>query len=185
MRPHRLFLAFLVPKFHLGTQLLRQFHCRSRCHNTKWDQREMQFRGNKRRSQMKFGNEAFSRRGSALILVLWGLLLLGMAVFGVVDMVELSVEHTSHEELALDARGLALSGVALGLNPQLLKDDPLLFQKPAAGRQFKVAIESEGARLNLNYVLLSGHREILENLFTQWGLKVDQAEHVADCLFDW
>jgi len=127
----------------------------------------------------------FSRRGSALILVFWCLLLLGMAVFGVVEMVELSVEHTSHDELALDARGLALSGLALGLNPQLLKDDPLLFQKPAAGRQFKVAIESEGARLNLNYVLLSNHREILENLFTQWGLKVDQAEHVADCLYDW
>ncbi len=127
----------------------------------------------------------FSRRGSALILVFWCLLLLGMAVFGVVEMVELSVEHTSHEELALDARGLALSGLALGLNPQLLKDDPLFFQKPAEGRQFKVAIASEGARLNLNYVLLSGHREILENLFTQWGLKVDQADHVADCLYDW
>ena len=127
----------------------------------------------------------FSRRGSALILVFWCLLLLGMAVFGVVEMVELSVEHTSHEELALEARGLALSGVVLGLNPQLLKDDPLLFQKPATGRQFKVTIASEGARLNLNYVLLSKHREILVNLFTQWGLQVDQAEHVADCLYDW
>ena len=127
----------------------------------------------------------FSRRGSALILVLWSLLLLGMAVFGVVEMVELSVEHTSHEERAMDARALALSGLALGLNPQLLKDDPLLFQKPAAGRQFKVSLESEGSRLNLNYVLQSGHREILANLFTQWGLKGDQADHVADCLFDW
>jgi hypothetical protein len=39
--------------------------------------------------------------------------------------------------------------------------------------------------LNLNYVLLTGHREILENLFTQWGLQVDQAEHVADCMYDW
>jgi general secretion pathway protein K len=126
-----------------------------------------------------------SRRGSALILVLWCLLLLGMAVFGIVELVELSVEHTSHEELALDARGLALSGVALGLNPQLLKDDPLLFQKPAADRQFKVTVGSEGARLNLNYVLLTKHREILENLFTQWGLQVDQADHVADCLYDW
>jgi general secretion pathway protein K len=124
-------------------------------------------------------------RGSALILVLWCLLLLGMAVFGVVEMVELSVEHTSHDEMALDARGLALSGLALGLNPQLLKDDPLLFQKPAAGRQFQVTISSEGARLNLNYVLLSGHKEILENLFTQWGLQVDQADHIADCLYDW
>jgi general secretion pathway protein K len=135
------------------------------------------------RSQVQLGNEA--RSGSALILVFWCLLLLGMAVFGVVEMVELSIEHTSHEELALDARGLALSGVALGLNPQLLRDDPLLFQKPAEGRQFNVTITSEGARLNLNYVLLSGHREILINLFTQWGLQVDQADHVADCLYDW
>jgi type II secretory pathway component PulK len=127
----------------------------------------------------------FARRGSALILVFWCLLLLGMAVFGVVEMVELSVEHTSHDETALEARGLALSGLALGLNPQLLKDDPLLFQKPAAGRQFKVTLGSEGARLNLNYVLLTNHREILENLFTQWGLQVDQADHVADCLYDW
>ncbi len=127
----------------------------------------------------------FSRQGSALILVLWCLLLLTMAVFGVVEMVELSVEHTSHQELALEARGLALSGLALGLNPQLLKDDPLLAQRPSAGRQFKVAIGSEGARLNLNFVLLSKHREILENLFTQWGLQVDQADHVADCLYDW
>ena len=126
-----------------------------------------------------------SRRGSALILVFWALLLLTMAVFGVIEMVELSVEHTTHEEQALDARALALSGVALGLNPQFLKDEPLFFQKPAADRQFKVTIGSEGARLNLNYVLLTGHREILENLFTQWGLQIDQAEHVADCLYDW
>jgi general secretion pathway protein K len=125
------------------------------------------------------------RRGSALILVLWCLILLGMAVFGVVEMVELSVEHTTHEELGLEARGLALSGVALGLNPQLLKDDPLMSQQPSAGHQFKVTLGSEGARLNLNYLLLTNHRDILENLFTQWGLKIDQADHVADCLYDW
>ena len=127
----------------------------------------------------------FSRRGSALILVFWCLLLLGMAVFGIVEMVELSVEHTSHEELAMEARNLALTGMALGMNPQLLKNDPLLSQQPAPGRRFKVNIESAGARLNLNFVLLRNHREILENLFTQWGLSVQQADHVADCLYDW
>lgn len=125
------------------------------------------------------------RQGTALILVLWCLLLLGMAVFGVVDMVELSVEHTTHEELALEARALAWSGLALGSNAQLLNDDPLLSQKPAPGRQFKVTIQNEGARLNLNYVLLSGHREIIENLLTRWGLTIDQAEHAAACLYDW
>src|SRR5277367_3990064 len=95
------------------------------------------------------------RGGSALILVLWCLLLLGMAVFGVVDMVELSVDHTAHVALGVEARALAQSGLSLGLNPQLLKDDPLLNQSPSAGRSFKVMIQSEGARLNLNYILLS------------------------------
>jgi general secretion pathway protein K len=34
-------------------------------------------------------------------------------------------------------------------------------------------------------VLLSGHREILVNLFAQWGLPVNEANHLADCLYDW
>jgi type II secretory pathway component PulK len=126
-----------------------------------------------------------SRRGSALIMVLWALLILGMAVFGVVEVVELSIDHTSHDERALDARGLALSGLALGLNPQLLRDDPLLAQNVSTGRSFRATFGSEGARMNLNYVLISKHKEILENLFTQWGLSVDQANHAADCLYDW
>lgn len=125
------------------------------------------------------------RRGSALILVLWCILLLTMAVFGVVDIVELSVDHSAHNQLALEARSLAATGLALGLNAQVLKDDPILSQKPADGRQFTVHIENEGARLNLNYVLLSGHREILVNLFVQWGMKIVDADHVADCLYDW
>jgi len=108
-----------------------------------------------------------------------------MAVFGVVELVQMSVEHASRSQLALEARALALSGVALGTNSQLQKGDPIFTQSPAAGHQFSVNIESEGARLNLNYVLLSGHREILVNLFTHWGLHQAEADHVADCLYDW
>jgi len=128
---------------------------------------------------------SFSRRGSALLIVLWALLLLGMAVFGVVEIVGLSLDHASAEQQALQARGLALSGLALGLNPQLLKDDPILIQAPDASHQYRATFGSEGARLNLNYVLLSKNRPILVNLFTQWGLNVDQANHVADCMYDW
>jgi general secretion pathway protein K len=130
-------------------------------------------------------NPSIGRRGSALIMVLWCLLLLGMAVFGVVEIVEMSVEHTSHGAMTVEARALALSGVALGFNPQLLRDDPLFSQKTAPNRQFKVTIQSEGARLNLNYVLLSNHREILENLFTQWGISLTDGAHIADCMYDW
>ena len=59
---------------------------------------------------------------------------------------------------------------------------PLLAQQPSDTSKFNVKIQSEGARLNLNYILLNKHREILVNLFTQWGLKIDQADTVADCL---
>jgi type II secretory pathway component PulK len=125
------------------------------------------------------------KKGSALMLVMWALLLLGMAVFSVVELVDLSVDHTSYEERSLDARGLALSGLALGLNPQLMKDDPILTQAAGPDRMFKATFGSEGARLNLNYVLLSKNQQVLVNLFTQWGLTVDQATHVADCMYDW
>jgi type II secretory pathway component PulK len=125
------------------------------------------------------------RRGSALVLVFWCLLVLSLAVFAVVELVELSVEHAAHEQLALQARALAASGVAIAEAPQLLRDDPLLSQNSAPGRGFHATIEDEAARFNLNYLLLTNHRDVLVNLFTTWGMKMDEAQHAADSLYDW
>ena len=125
------------------------------------------------------------RRGSALVLVFWCLLVLSLAVFAVVELVSLSVEHAAHEQLALQARALAASGVAIAEAPQLLRDDPLLNQNPAPGSGFHATIEDEAARFNLNYLLLTNHRDVLVNLFTTWGIKMDEAQHAADSLYDW
>jgi type II secretory pathway component PulK len=119
------------------------------------------------------------------VLVFWCLLVLSLAVFAVVELVELSVEHAAYEQMALQARALAASGVAIAEAPQLLRDDPLLNQTPATGRGFHATIEDEAARFNLNYLLLTSHREVLVNLFTAWGMKMDDAQHAADCLYDW
>ena len=83
------------------------------------------------------------------------------------------------------ARTHLFAGLALGLNPQLMKDDPILTQAQSPSRYYQATFGSEGARLNLNYVLLSKNQTILVNLFTQWGLSIDQATHVAACLYDW
>ena len=125
------------------------------------------------------------KAGSALILVFWCLLLLSLAVFAVVEIVELSVEHAAHEQTALQAQTAAASGIAVGQEPQLLRDDPVLAQKISLGCGFQVAIGSEGARLNLNYLLLTDHREVLVSLFTRWGMKEEDAQHAAACLYDW
>lgn len=126
-----------------------------------------------------------SCRGSALILVFWCLLLLSLAVFAVVELAGLSVQHAAHEQLALEAHALAASGAAIAQAPQMLRDDPLLQQQKTSDSGFHVTIEDEAARFNLNYLLLTHHRDILVNLFTSWGVKMDDAQHVADSLYDW
>jgi type II secretory pathway component PulK len=125
------------------------------------------------------------KAGSALILVFWCLLLLSLAVFAVVEIVELSVEHAAHEQTALQAQTAAASGIAIAQEPQLKRDDPVLAQEISPGYGFKASISSEGARLNLNYLLLTNHREVLVSLFTRWGMTVDAAQHAAACLYDW
>ena len=126
-----------------------------------------------------------SRRGSALLLVLWSLILLSMSVFGVVEIVESSVSHATHLEQQSQARALAMSGLALALDPDMVPNDSLLKQKPATDQKWTVSLVGEGARLNLNQVLEDNHRDILVRLFVQWGLELGNAQHVADCLYDW
>lgn len=126
-----------------------------------------------------------SSRGSALLLVLWSLVLLTMAVFGVVEIVQASVGHSAHLELATRARALALSGLAVAIHPQMERTDSLLHQQPAAGQKWDVELRGEAGRLNLNYVLASGHPEILARLFVLWGLKDEEARYAADCLYNW
>lgn len=126
-----------------------------------------------------------SHRGSALLLVLWSLVLLSMAVFGVVEIVQSSISHASHLEAASQARALALSGLAIAMNPDIERDSSLLKQQPDTGGKWDVTLRGEAGRMNLNYVLGHHHREILTRLFTNWGVKEQDAEAVTDCLYDW
>jgi hypothetical protein len=110
---------------------------------------------------------------------------MGMAVVGAVAMLQLAADHSTSGQRQLAARAAAASGLALGLQPKLAPDDPLLRQTLAPGESYAVTIGSEGARLNLNYVLKNGRADILARLFAGWGVKPDQAEHAAACLYDW
>lgn len=123
--------------------------------------------------------------GSALLLVLWSLLLLSMSVFGVVEIVQSSVSHAAHLASASQARALALTGLSIAMHPDMKPGNSLLQQQPAAGEKFEVTLRGEAGRLNLNHVLEKDHRDILIRLFTGWGLKQAQAAAVADCLYDW
>jgi len=124
--------------------------------------------------------------GTALLLVLWAVAILSFAVLWVADLVNLELTYGSAEARSMAARQLALSGVALGLHPQVTREDTeLLNREVRPGETLRVRIRGEGARLNINETLAARDTLVLKNLFAAWGLPPDAADVLIDRLTDW
>ena len=127
-----------------------------------------------------------SPRGAALLLVLWAIAILSFAVLWVADLVNLELATKSAEARGMAARQIALSGVALGLHPQVTREDiALLNREVRPGEMMRVRIRGEGARFNINQLLAQQDRLVLKNLFVLWGLDSDAADILIDRLTDW
>jgi len=125
-------------------------------------------------------------RGAALLLVLWAIAILSFAVLWVADLVNLELATKSADARGMAARQIALSGVALGLHPQVTREDvELLNREVRPGETMRVRIRGEGARFNINQLLAQQDRIVLKNLFVLWGLDGDAADILTDRLTDW
>jgi len=125
-------------------------------------------------------------RAAALLLVLWAIAVLSFAVLWVADLVGIELDSGAAEAKRLAARQIALSGVALGLHPQVTREDvALLNQDLDDGGKLRVRIRGEGARFNINALLAEQDRITLKNLFLLWGLNNDEADVLFDRLTDW
>jgi general secretion pathway protein K len=126
-----------------------------------------------------------SQRGSALMLVIWAIVFMGVSVMGVVEYLNFSVRENGLAARDFRALHLAECGIALGLHPTLKPGDPALKQKIGSDSGFEVMISSEGERIPINYLTDTGYREATSNLFIQWGLSADEANIAVDSLADW
>jgi type II secretory pathway component PulK len=127
-----------------------------------------------------------SVRGAALLLVLWAIAVLSFSVLWVSDLVNTEMESGSAEVRGLAARELALSGVALGLHPQVTREDTALLDREIRpGERLRVRIRGEGGRFNINQLLAAQDTVVLKNLFILWGLSNDEADVLLDRLIDW
>ena len=125
-------------------------------------------------------------RGTALLLVLWAVAILSFAVLWVADLVNIELAFGSTEAKGMAARQLALSGIALGLHPQVSRDDyELLDREIRPGETMRVRIRGEGSRININESLAARDTLVLKNLFVLWGLAPDAADVLIDRLTDW
>jgi type II secretory pathway component PulK len=128
--------------------------------------------------------------GSALLLVLWALLLLSAAVFAWAKLIDQGIETTRQANFGLDARALARSGMRVALHPRVSRQTPLLRADFGPARGYKVKMTGEGGRLNLNWLLQGceqdpAKRKVLEAYLTLRGLTYKERAVLIDCLLDW
>lgn len=125
------------------------------------------------------------QRGSALMLVMWALVFLSMAVFGVVRFVGYGFDDAIVLQKEFRARLLAQSGLAIGLHPLVEQGDPVLRQEMENGEEISVRIRPEDGRIPINIVLEYGFVDSLRTLFEMWELEPEEAAALADSLADW
>lgn len=135
---------------------------------------------------MKISLHSKSRRGAALMAVLWLIAILAMACMTALRVISFDMELASSKIHGSRARQVAEMGIAVGSNPVVKRSDPMLRQmNEGTGEGFEVRILSEGGRFNINAILLQDDKALLREIFSKWGLELEDAQAVADALGDW
>ena len=125
-------------------------------------------------------------RGAALMAVLWLIAILAMACMATLRVISFDMELASAKVHGSRARHIAEMGVAIGSNPAVKRSDPLLRQISSdTGEGFEVKIISEGARFNINSIILKDDKALIRSLFIDWGMELEVAQEIADALGDW
>ncbi|MBK8093324.1 MAG: general secretion pathway protein GspK [Verrucomicrobiaceae bacterium] len=125
------------------------------------------------------------RQGSALIAVFWMIAVLGMILFAATKALYADTAATRMMRGRIFAKRFAEMGLEVARHPAMQVDDPLLHHSVDTGGGFDVTLKTEEARLNINYLLLSGDKVLLRRLFTRWGLKPEFVTPLCDALKDW
>ena len=124
--------------------------------------------------------------GFALVAVLWLIAILGMATMVALRVISFDMELTTSKVHGARARNIAEMGIAVGCNPVVKRSDPILhLNDEAAGGGFDVKIVSEGARFNINTLILRDDKALLRDMFCDWGIELDVAQEITDAISDW
>jgi general secretion pathway protein K len=125
-------------------------------------------------------------RGIALVAVLWLIAVLSFASLTAIHLLSFELDVADSQINGFRARQVAEMGLAIGGNPAVKRDDPLLQFVDADGASYRVDLRSEGERFNINHMLLNTNdKNLLKGIFLYWGVDEDIAQQVADAMLDW
>jgi type II secretory pathway component PulK len=133
-------------------------------------------------------NRVSTSRASALILVLWALMLLSAAVIAWAFSIQNGIARHATDNRTFEALAMARSGLAIALHPAVSRKTRIPDEELAPGMGFQVRMVSEGGKLNLNW-LIRGEEPMKLAMLRQWlerkGLKFAERETFVDCLLDY
>jgi general secretion pathway protein K len=127
-------------------------------------------------------------RASALLLVMWALLVLSAAVLAWAEWIQNDLVLHGDANRAVEARAMAHSGAAVALHPLVSLRTSLRAELLAPGMGYEVRMISEGGKLNVNW-LLQGEEPQKLAIFKRWlerrGLGIEERETLVDSLLDY
>ena len=130
-----------------------------------------------------------AQRGSALIMVIFLITMLGMIVYAMFNIVKHDADLANAQKQAFRARQVAEMGINWAMNPAIKPyDKEFLNQTLEDGAMFTTKIRGEGGRMNLNSILQQGEsgRTFMTALFRLWGIEDNQqADDLFNNLLDW
>jgi general secretion pathway protein K len=124
--------------------------------------------------------------GFALIAVLWLIAILSLAAVTTLRVISFDMEIATAKIHGSRAYELAEMGIAVGSNPAVERNDPLLNRfDEVNNEEIRVTLTSEGARFNINTLVMSEDKALIRSIFIYWGLDLDSAQALTDALTDW
>jgi type II secretory pathway component PulK len=124
--------------------------------------------------------------GFALVAVLWLIAILSLAAITTLRVISFDMQVATAKVHGSRAFQLAEMGIATGSNPAVERNDPLLHRiDEANNEEVHVAINSEGARFNINSLVFAEDKTLLRSIFIHWGLDIDSAQALSDAFTDW
>ena len=121
-------------------------------------------------------------------MVMCALFLLTMVIFGLAERMNQQLFFARRDNLSLEAKALAFSGLQIALHPQVTIKTPALHRQIDSTHRYAARILGEGGKINLNWIIAGEDPRKLEVLRTYLeakGLDVQQTEVFVDCLLDW
>ncbi len=125
-------------------------------------------------------------RGSALVAVFWVMAVLSLAVFAAVRVVYYDSDIAASQLNGFESLQVAERGLSVAVNPSVERGDPILeWFDEDLDISYRAQILSEAALFNINVLLLRQDKALLTDIFTDWGMDLQDAQSLVGSLIDW